>query len=916
MVKNNLLALLLVFSVVEAFSQQGETVTVDVERVPFEQFVTQIEKQSPFKFYYRKEWVDTVKISAHAVNQNIADVLQGALRDTELKFTIYQHSVFITKERAILTELPSDYFENRKASPQRIEFDYSDYEKREKKQRSLEEKVYTIGLSDGNSQGTVTLAGYVTNASSGEPIIGASLLIEGLSIGVASDMNGFYSLPLPKGKHSLIISSLGMKSTKRKLTVLSNGKLNIELEEEITPLKEVVIESDRDEKVLSLKLGTEKLDIKTMKQMPSILGEVDVLKVILTLPGVQSVGEGASGVNVRGGATNQNLILFNDAVVYNPTHLFGFFSAFNPDILKTVELYKSGVNAEYGGRLSSVLDVASRDGNLKKFTASGGISPITGRLMLEGPLKKDQTSFLVSGRTTYSNWLLRQIDSEEFQKSTATFYDANANFYHKFSDKNSIQLSAYSSKDKFKLNSDTVYSYGETNASLKFKHVISNKLYGILTGTLTDYSYQVASNETPSQASEMSFGIRQGSAKADFSYFLNPKQTITAGLQTTLYKLQPGSRIPTHPESQISSKILDEEQGMETAFYIGENYEINSKLSLYGGVRYSFYQYLGPRNVYQYSSEVSKSEQSIYDTLSFGKAKAIATYQGAEPRLSLRYSVGKNSSLKLSYNRMRQYIQMLSNTTAIAPTDIWKLSDRYIKPQIGDQLSAGFYQNIKGGLMEFSAEVYYKLMKNSLDYKDGATLLLNEHIETDALNAKGKAYGLEMMVKKPAGKLNGWLSYTYSRTFLKTDSNYPADIVNKGNYYPSNYDKPHAGNFVSNYKFNRRFNFSFNLTYSTGRPITIPLAKYKINGIERTLYSERNEFRIPDYFRTDVSINIEGNHKIRKLAHSSWTLAVYNLTGRANAYSVFFVTEGQEIKGYKLSVFAKPIPTITYNFRF
>jgi hypothetical protein len=916
MLKQNLLTLLLIFAFFEMFPQQIESISIDAEKMPFEEFVLQIEKQSRFHFYYRKEWVDSVKISVNVQGQGIDAVMQQALKETSLKFTVYQRSVFITAEREIFAELPPDYFDNRKTLPQRIEFDYSEYEKREKKKRSIEEKVYTIGVADGDLRKSATLAGTIANSSSGEPVIGASIIIDGLSTGVSSDMNGFYSLPIPKGNQSLTISSLGMKTTKRRLNVLGSGKLNIELDEDVTPLREVVIESDRDEKVMSLKLGTEKLDIKTMKQMPSVLGEIDVLKIILTLPGVQSVGEGSSGVNVRGGATNQNLILFNDAVVYNPTHLFGFFSAFNPDILKTVELYKSGVNAEYGGRLSSVLDVSSREGNLKKFTASGGISPITSRIMVEGPVKKDQTSFLLSGRSTYSNWLLRQIDSDEFQKSIASFYDVNASFYHKFNDKNSIQLSGYTSHDEFKLNSDTLYSYGETNASLKFKHVFNNKLYGILTGTFTDYSYDVASDEVPAQASEMSFGIKQGSAKADFSYFLNPRQTITAGLQTTFYKLNPGSRIPTHPESDARAKVLDDEQGVEAALYIGENYEVTPRLSVYAGVRYSFYQYLGPRDVYQYSDEVSKSEQSIYDTLSFSRGKPIATYHGAEPRLSARYSIGRNSSVKLSYNRMRQYIQMLSNTTAIAPTDIWKLSDRYIKPQVGDQISAGFYQNIKGGSMEFSTEVYYKIMKNSLDYKDGATLLLNPHIETDALNARGKAYGLELMLKKPGGKLNGWVSYTYSRTFLKTISNNANELVNNGNYYKNNYDKPHAANFISNYKFNRRFNFSLNFTYSTGRPITIPLAKYQINGIERTFYSERNEFRIPDYFRTDVSINIEGNHKIRKLAHSSWTLAVYNLTGRANAYSVFFVTEGQEIKGYKLSVFARPIPTITYNFRF
>ncbi len=916
MLKNALLTVIFAATFTVCLSQSNSRITLNLRESSFETLALEIEKQSPFHFFYKKEWVDSLKFSVTANNEELESVLTKAFNGTTLRFSIYKTSVFVTSERSVFASLPTDYFDTQKRATQRITFDYSDYEKQEKKQRSIEEKVYTIGISDGNPNGNATISGSITDMNSGEAIVGASIVLDGGSNGTVSDINGFYSLVIPKGKQSITVRSVGMKTTKRKMSVLGNGKLSIELEEDVKPLKEVVIESDRDEKVMSLKVGSEKLDIKTMKQMPSVLGEVDVLKVVLTLPGVQSVGEGASGINVRGGATNQNLILFNDAVVYNSTHLFGFFSAFNPDILKTVELYKSGVNAEYGGRLSAVLDVASREGNLKKFTASGGISPITGRITLEGPIKKDQTSILVSGRSTYSSWLLRQIDSREFNKSTASFYDANITLSHKINDKSSIQLSGYTSRDQFKLNSDTLYSYGETNASLKFKRVFSNKLYGIFTGTYTDYGYEVGNEEIPQQANNVRFGIQQVNGKADFNYFMNQRQTLTAGLQVTHYRLEPGSRIPTHPESIVTEKILEQEQGHESAVYVGENYEITPKLSVYGGIRYSFFQSLGPKDVYLYDSEVSRSQQSIFDTLRISRGKPVATYHGAEPRLSMRYIIGKNASFKLSYNRMRQYIHMLSNTTAIAPTDIWKLSDRYIKPQVGDQIAGGYYQSLKGGSLDLSVEVYYKWMKNFLDYKDGATLILNEHIETDALNAKGKAYGLELMLKKPAGKLNGWISYAYSRTFLRTVSLNPVETVNDGKYYPSNYDKPHAANFISNYKFNRRFNFSLNFTYSTGRPITIPLAKYSINGIERTYYSARNEFRIPDYFRTDLSINIEGNHKIKKLAHSSWTLAVYNLTGRANVYSVFFINEGQEIKGYKLSVFAKPIPTITYNFRF
>lgn len=906
-----LLLLLLFIHCVNA--QQRQTVSISLQNASFEQLVLQIEKQSLFKVFYKKEWTDSLSVTIDK-SATVDAIIREAVSGTDLQFSIHKLHVFITKDRGILTSLPVDFFGTETYASKPVEFDFSDYEKREKKQKSLEEKVYPIGVSGGTGT-QANVAGTIVNASNGEPVIGASVFSEEESQGVATDQAGFYSLTLRKGKHRLRITSLGMKPTIRQIVLNGNGKFNIEMEEDVTPLKEVVVESDRDQKVMGLQMGTEKLDIKTMKQMPSVLGEVDVLKVVLTLPGVQSVGEGSSGVNIRGGATNQNLILYNDAVVYNPSHLFGFFSAFNPDILKSVELYKSGVNAEYGGRLSAVLDVVSKEGNLKKFSASGGISPITGRLMFEGPIKKDRTSFLISGRSTYSDWLLNRLDQKQFNNSTASFYDFNANLNHKFNDRNSLLISGYQSKDNFRLNSDTLYSYGERNGSVKFKHVFSNKFYGVFTGAFSQYNYRVSSDENPTEASEVKFAVNQINGKADFSYFQNARQTITAGLQVTRFDLSPGSRTPIGIESEVVPDILEDEQGLESAFYLGENFEITPKLSVYGGIRYSLYQYLGPKNVFAYSAEVSKSETTITDTTRFSRGKPIATYHGAEPRVSARYLIGKNASLKFSYNRMRQYIQMLSNTTAIAPTDIWKLSDRYIKPQVGDQVSIGYYQNLRGGSLEFSTEVYYKQMKDVLDYKNGAKLLLNHHIETDAVNAEGKAYGAEFMLKKPAGKLNGWLSYTYSRTFLRTNSTLQGETVNNGEFYPSNFDKPHALNFISNYKVSRRFNFSLNVTYSTGRPITIPLAKYEVNGVERTFYSQRNEFRIPDYFRTDFSINIEGNHRVRKLAHSSWTFAVYNLTGRKNAYSVYFVSEGDQIKGYKLSVFARPIPTITYNFR-
>jgi hypothetical protein len=897
---------------------QSKNISGDFRGVTFNQLVTTIESQTGYRFFYKSEWTDSLSIDVQATGKTVSSLLDEVFNGTDLNYAIDEsNNIFITRTRKILTSLPIAYFEKDQRVARAAEvFDYSDYERKEKQKKIAEAKLYNIGNRTANLQGKATVAGNIRVTKTGEPVIGAVVFVENPMIGVTTDQFGYYALTLSKGEHELKVKSVGMESTQRKIMLYSDGKLDVELDEEVTPLKEVVIESDKDVRLTGVQMGLEKLDIKTMKQIPLALGETDIMKVVLTLPGVQSVGEGTVGLNIRGGATNQNLILFNDAVVYNPSHLFGFFSTFNPDVLQNVELYKSGISAEYGGRLSAVLDVHSREGNTKKISGSGGISPITGRFTIEGPIIKDKTSFIIGARSTYSNWILTKLNSRELRNSKADFYDLTAQLTHKINDNNSLYLSAYKSNDNFRLNSDTLYGYSDQNASIKWKHIFNNKFFGIITSGFSSYNYQISSEKFPVNSFTMDFKIQQLNAKADFSYFLNAQHTLTAGLSTIRYSLAPGHLKPKGEESELVEDHVAEEQGQESAIYIGENFEVTPKLTLYGGIRYSFYQFLGPKNVFSYASDLPREPNSVRDTTHYARGESVATYHGAEPRFSLRYSLSDNASVKFSYNKLRQYIQMLSNTTAITPTDIWKLSDTHIKPQTGDQIALGYYKNFKNGLIEMSLETYYKTMKNTVDYQGGAVLLLNHQVETDVLDATGKAYGVEWMIKKSAGKVNGWVSYTYSRSFLKTNSTFSSEAVNGGKYYASNYDKPHALNFIGNYKFSRRFNFSLNLIYNTGRPITLPVGQFEAGGTKRIFYSERNQYRIPDYFRSDISINIEGNHKVRKLAHSSWTFAVYNLTGRQNAYSVFFVSENGVIKGYKLSIFARPIPTVTYNFKF
>ena len=911
-------AKLILFMGIQLSSYAQQRVSGTFAKAPFGEFIESIESSTGFRFHYDPKSIDTLKVTVSPRNQTLMAVLDEVLLGTDFRYTIDSNRVYITLRHKIVTELPYGLFEDELIREDTRKENTASrlFEKSEEELKKGESRIYYVGAKTTNLQGKASISGYVKEAANGEPMIGASVYVENPLIGVATDQFGYFLITLPKGRHSLKVKSIGMKTLTRQVMLFADGKIDIELDQDITPLKEVVVESERDVRISGLQMGAEKLDIKTMKLIPLALGETDILKALLTLPGVQTVGEGTVGLNVRGGASNQNLILFNDATIYNPSHLFGFFSTFNPDVLKSAELYKSGITADYGGRLSSVLDITSREGNLKKISVSGGISPITGRIVVDGPIVKDRTSFLFGIRSTYSDWLLHQLDSKKFSNSNASFYDMNFGLSHKIDDKNNLYLSAYMSKDNFKLNSDTLYSYGDQNITAKWKHQFSNKLNGVLTTGYSKYGFAVSSDKNPVNAFQLDFAVQQINAKTDFNYILNSRHALNAGLSTIRYLISPGNFQAKGAASIAQPDIMPDEQAQETAVYIGDNFEINPRLSVYMGVRYSFYQYLGPRDIYTYAPGSSKDVTTITDTTHYGAGMPIVNYGGAEPRLSMRYFASPNTSLKASYNVTRQYIQMLSNTTAITPVDLWKLSDPYLKPQVGTQISAGVYHNFKKQPLELSVETYYKTMQNLLDYKPAATYLLNRHVETDVIHATGMAYGVEFMIKKTSGRLNGWMSYTYSRSFLQAKNEFATETVNNGKYYPSNYDKPNAVNLVGNYKFSRRLSFSTNMTYSTGRPITVPLAVYDLSGSQRPYYSDRNQYRIPDYFRLDISFNIEGNHKIKKLAHGSWTLAVYNLTGRKNAYSVYFTADSGTIKGYKLSIFAQPIPTITYNFRF
>lgn len=902
-----------------AKAQNANTITVDVKQATFQEFVQIVEKQSNYFFYFNHLDTDSIRITVTANNSSLAEVLKTAFENTELYFTITSNNkVFVSRGVQLYANLGTTYFKQaaENLDKKKIIKVYEDtVDERTNDDVAIQNKLITVGNPNAVISGKVTITGHIKNIKNNEPLENAVVTVGKTS--VVTDYIGRFSINVNKGRNVLTVSSVGMRDAIRQLLVHSSGNLEIEMQENITKLKGVVVTtSKRNSGIKTPKMGVEKISIKQLKQQPVVFGEADVLRAVLTLPGVTSVGEASTGFNVRGGSVDQNLILLNDATIYNPSHLFGFFSAFNPSTVNSVELYKSSIPEKYGGRISSVLDVKMQEGNKKKFGGAGGIGPLTSHLMLETPIKKEKGSIILGYRTTYSNWILKNLKDESFRNSKANFYDLSLHISQQLNTKNFIYITGYLSKDKFRLDKDTLYQYMNKNINVKWKHIFKNGFFSEMTAGYDSYNYGIESSLKPLNAYTLKFDINQYYFKADFTKTIGNKHRINFGYNGNYYLLNPGNFQPNGAASLVVPINVQQEKGIENAIYLGDKIEVNNQLAIEAGIRVSAFTAFGASRVFTYLPGAERNLSNIQDTLFYKNGQPIKTYWGPEIRFSARYTLSETSSVKVGFSTQRQYMHMLSNTTSISPTDIWKLSDTHIKPQYGKQVSVGFYKNFPKRDIETSIEVYYKWLDNFLDYKSGAKLLLNEHIETDVLSSKGKAYGIELMVKKNIGKLNGWFSYTYSRTMLQTDEpnvNYP---VNKGSYYPANFDKPHSFNFIGNYKFSHRFNISLTTVYSTGRPITLPIAIYNYGGGDRVYYSERNQYRIPDYFRADFSMNIEGNHKIKKLAHSSWSIGVYNITARKNPYSVYFTTENKKIKGYQLSIFGSAIPFITYNFKF
>lgn len=682
-------------------------------------------------------------------------------------------------------------------------------------------------------------------------------------------------------------------------------------------LAEIVVVGGRLSAVDNMMMGAEKFKPQMLKNIPSAFGESDIMKIVLTLPGVTTVGEASSGYNVRGGASDQNLILFNGGTVYNPTHLFGLFTSFNSEAVEDVELFKSSIPVEYGGRISSVLRVNSKEANMQKLTGSASIGALTSKANLEIPIVKDHVSLLLNGRTTYSDWMLKQLPEKSgYKDGNANFYDLGGLLTWRVNDHHRLRIHGYWSKDKFSFSSQDNYGYQNRNFSAEWRAILSEKVTATLSAGLDHYDYYNEDWATPSMAARLSFGIDQLWGKLHLRHRLTEQQTLTYGLSVQHYNVQAGRYEPVGEESRIATNQLQREKALESAAYIDYERKLTEKLSVSAGLRYSMFNALGPRDVNHYVDGELPTEATLIEARH--ETGNIKTYHAPELRLSARYALQDNLSLKAGFNTMHQYIHKVSNTSIMSPTDMWKLSDLNIKPQKGWQAAAGIYYETPRKDYEFSAEVYYKHIGDYLNYRSAAVLLMNSHLETDVISTKGRAYGLELQVKRPTGRVNGWVSYTFARSQLRQDDNRVAMPLNDGKWYPSEYDRPHEVKAVLNLKFTERYSLSSNFNYATGRPTTLPAGKYYDSNSRKYMpyYTDRNKYRIPDFIRLDLAFNIEPTHKLTSFLHTSFSIGVYNALARRNAYNIYYVTEGNDIKGYKLSVFGTAIPYVSLNIRF
>ncbi len=877
----------------------GETViNTRFDQSTLEQIFTRLQADYPVRFFYKTEDLPKQKIDVNFQQTPLNQALHQLLDPTLLGFFYYRdHSVIILPRRMLDEAYSANYY-------QTLEDNLYGGE--------AEEAYAPVGeIEQLSPSGKALVKGIVRDEQTKDPVIGATLFWENLETGEVTDENGAFESEVPAGKHDLLIRSVGYQDTRRKLEVFSSGTVDLPIRKAAIDLEEVVVEADApDVNLGEAQSGIARLDVKKLKELPAFMGEADVVKSLLLNPGVSTVGEGASGFNVRGGDVDQNLILQDEGFLFNASHALGFFSTFNADLIKNVTLYKGNIPAQFGGRLASVLDVEMRDGNFEKLHIKGGGGLVASRLSVEGPVIRKKSSFLLGLRSSYSDWILKLVNLPEVRRSSAFFFDGNIRYTHRLNPKNTVTVSAYSSEDEFSYNEDFGFDYSTLMGQVVYKKIFNDDFFSKFSVTGSQYKSARFDLDTIT-ASKLEHNLNYLKFKAQATYIPVDGLQFDGGLESVYYLVEPGNLRPNGGVVEVIPKDLEKERGLESAAFLNAEWEVNPVVLISGGLRFAVYQFLGPKSVYQYDDPDRPDANDITGLLDYGKGESIADYSSLEPRFSVRYRLSRQNSLKFGYSRTAQFINQIFNTDSPTPVSQFQLSTNYIKPQRSHNLSLGYFHNFKENLWETSAEVFYRNIDALFDYRDFAELAVNEHLETELLEGIGKVRGLELSVKKKEGLVNGWISYTFSRSERQIEG------INNGEWYSSNYDKPHNFTLIFNYQPNQRNTFTVNFNYSTGRPVSSPLGNYQFlnGGVITPVYSQRNQVRIPDYHRMDFAYTIGKGYRKDQKFRTSWTFSIYNVYSRRNAFSVYFTrAESRNVQANRLAILGSLFPAITFNF--
>lgn len=865
---------------------------------PLQDFIDTLESKYHLRVYYKQEWIESETISKNFQDAPLIQALNNVFLDNKLTFRLFQDN------GVVIFPVESD---------SRVRIDDAS-------------QLLIVGnpLNLGRYKSGV-LRGRVIDGKTGEPLVGAVVYDAESQKGASTDEAGLFEIELPTGDHRLRFSYMGFQASNLKIRLIEDGYEEFELFEESHNIGEVTVRGENADLPRS-QMSMVQMSSLEIEQLPALMGEVDVLKGMTMLAGVQTVGELASGFNVRGGNTDQNLILVNGSPVFNSSHLFGFLSLINPDVVENVRLFKGGIPVKFGERVASVMEVEFKDGNEETIRFNGGIGIINSRLTIDGPLTENKKlTFIAGGRSSYTNWILQKIPEAELSQSVTHFYDVSGKFTYKFDQYNRISLMGYSSNDEFSTSAQSVNKYGNILGNLKANTRLGEELYGDFEASYSKYDYRLTdyANGNPVEAYYLDNFLEYKSTSYHLRWHPHPQHNLTAGVKAVSHLISPGLITPLEEISVIEKQKLDEENALEGAVYIGDEYEILPGISVSAGLRYSYFENRSNTTVFLYDENKPVQPENVVDSTRFTGNEVSKSYGGLEPRLSLNYELNLNTNLKFSYQRVRQYLFQLSNNAVITPAETWKAAGYHLKPLISDQVAVGVENDSWFDGIDFSTEVYYKKLQNLVEYRNGAKLIMNEQVETALLPTDGYSYGIELSARKNIGRLTGYASYVFSRTMRQTNSQFDEENFWQGNYYPSIYDKPHDFSVTTNYNISRRWKFSANFVFISGRPVTLPEIKYEYAGEELVYFSDRNKYRMPPYNRLDLSITFDENLRKKRMWKGSWTFSIYNVYGRKNPYSVYYreaqpneANDYRKYSLYKLSVIGIPVPSLTYNFKF